>query len=63
MVGLRELVVRDAALRQRLLAHRDRAGFAKAVVEIASEAGLTISPEEVDEAVIAAWRRWQERWV
>ncbi len=63
MGRLRELVLRDPALCQRLLPLRDRVAFTSAVVEMARDAGLALSPEDVDDELAAARRRWQTRWV
>ena len=60
---LGELVVNDKALLRRLASMEDRSVFAEAIVARAAERGLTVTSEEVSEALRSASRRWNERWI
>ncbi|MFL6137937.1 MAG: hypothetical protein ACJ74O_09080 [Frankiaceae bacterium] len=53
----------DRPLAGPLLATRTRAEFVKLVRELAAERGLSVSGEELEQALRAARRSWQERWV
>lgn len=63
LARLRELVLGDPALQDRLLAVPDRPAFVAAVVELAAERGLHVDGPQVEAALVAARRSWLERWV
>jgi hypothetical protein len=53
----------DEAAQRRLLATPERAAFVDAVVALAAERRLAVSPGDVEDALRAARRTWLERWV
>lgn len=57
-----EAALDDAAVRTALLPLRS-AEFAERVVALAADRGLTVTIDEVDEALRDARRVWRERWV
>lgn len=63
LAALRELVLADPALHDRLLAVPDRPAFVAAVVAVAAERGLAVEGADVEAALVAARRSWLERWV
>lgn len=58
-----EVVLADEAAQRRLLATPERAAFVDAVVALAAERRLAVSPGDVEDALRAARRTWLERWV
>jgi hypothetical protein len=60
---LRLLVVDDPALRQRLLAVRDRGAFVTEVVVVAHERSLDVAADDVFDAIEKARRNRRQRWV
>jgi hypothetical protein len=60
---LRRLVVDDPELRTRLLRAVDRQAFIGSVIEVAESHGIDVSAHDVVEALAAARRQRQERWV
>jgi hypothetical protein len=60
---VRDLVVDDRALRDRLLSARDERAFVAELIEIARERGIELSHDAVDAGLSAARRRRRERWV
>ena len=61
--ALRRLVVDDPSLRQRLLAVTDRDAFTLEVIDVATEAGIEITPDQVSDGLREARRRRLERWL
>jgi Nif11 domain len=61
--ALRVRVVDDPALRTRLLAAPDRRAFVAEVIGIARAEGMSISADDVEEALRGAIRDHRERWV
>ena len=60
---LRHLVLDDPALRNRLLAVKDRQPFIAAVVAVGHERGIETTADQVLEGLAAA-RQWRfQRWV
>jgi hypothetical protein len=60
---LRRLVVDDPLLRSRLLGAVDRQAFIGTVIDVAESRGIDVSVDAVVEALAAARRQRQERWV
>lgn len=63
MERLQARVLEDPELCQRLLAITDHHVFAQAVAAVAEGSHLPIEPDDIDHALMAARRRWLERWV
>jgi hypothetical protein len=60
---VRRLVIDDPLLRDRLLSAPDRQAFIMRVTEIARACDLTLSADDVEEALRSARRECNERWV
>jgi hypothetical protein len=60
---LRELVIDDPSLRNRLLSAPDRTSFINGVVEMAGELGIDLSADVVVASLGAAQAQSWERWV
>lgn len=63
MAALRQLVLEDPALQQRLVGLGDRATFSAAAAEVARQRGLDLAPGDIEAAIDRARRQWWERWV
>jgi Nif11 domain len=60
---LRQLVIDDPGLRDRLLAAPDREAFVADVVAVADEQGIDLTADEVHAGLQAEQRRRFEQWV
>jgi len=60
---LRERVIGDPALEDRLLGVPDRAAFVAATVALAAELGLPVEAADVEHAVVAGRRDWYSTWI
>jgi hypothetical protein len=58
-----EIVLANQGVQAQLLAEPDRARFVALVRDLAHRAGVEVSTEEVEGALVAARRRYLERWV
>ena len=58
-----ELVLRDPDLQCRLRDTDDRQSFVKLVTTVGTEAGYRFTAAEVEEALQAARRLWNEVWI
>lgn len=63
LAGFRRAVLRDAVLQRELLTVPDRRDFVAEVVARAAARGWDVAPGDVEEALKASRRAWQERWV
>lgn len=63
LARLRQAVLHDVGLQERLLATAERAAFVDLVVQLARERDLAVSAEEVDAALVEARQAWRRRWV
>jgi hypothetical protein len=61
--GFRKAVLADPALQRELLGVQAPESFCALVVERARELGWDVGPDDVDEALCAARRAWNERWL
>jgi Nif11 domain len=61
--ALRVRVVDDPALRNKLLAVPERRAFVAEVIDIARTEGISLSADDVEEALRAAIREHREHWV
>jgi hypothetical protein len=60
---IRELVLADPALQERLRVTIDKADFTNAVVSLAEEQGLVLTEDDVVEAMRTGRKMWIERWI
>jgi hypothetical protein len=60
---LHALVYSDSAVRDRLLSATDRATFVAETVAVAEEHGILVDATAIEEALVAARRKWLERWI
>lgn len=60
---LRQLVLRDLSLQERLREIDERPLFIQQVVELSLERGYEITPAEVEDALRRNRRAWLERWI
>ena len=63
LAAFRSVVLGDRQLQAELLDRPERSSFVAAVVEHASDRGFEVEPEDVEEALRAARRSWQLRWI
>jgi hypothetical protein len=60
---LRDLVLEDPALQQRLVALTDEDEFIASTIDLAGASGLDVDADDVRKAFLDGDRRWIERWV
>lgn len=60
---LRQVVLADPALQQRLIALTDDEAFIAATIELASARDLPVDADDLRDAFVDGDRRWIERWV
>jgi hypothetical protein len=63
LAAFRRAVLRDPVLQRELLAVPDRRDFVAVVVARAGADGWDVARGDVEEALTAARRAWQERWL
>jgi hypothetical protein len=60
---IRELVLADPELRERLRSIIDKADFTNAVLSLAEEKGLVLTEDDVGDAMRMGRKAWIERWI
>jgi predicted MarR family transcription regulator len=60
---LREAVLADPGLQERLRSLADRGAFVTATAALAAELGLDVSKSDVEAGLREARRRWLGRWI
>jgi hypothetical protein len=60
---LRQIVLQDVALQERLRATTDPRIFVDLVVQVGDERDCHFKPEDVQAAMRASRKRWIERWI
>ncbi len=63
VVKFREIVFADRSLQDRLRQPEERAEFVDTAVRAAFENGISLTPDDIENALRNGRREWIERWI